>query len=50
MKNNSLKIYIAGPYSADTKEESLKNTKVVIDTAIELFQKGHYLYAPHPTH
>ena len=50
MNNNFLKIYIAAPYSADTEEEQIKNTEVVIDAALTLFQKGHFPYIPHLTH
>lgn len=50
MKNNPLKIYIAAPYSAEAEDERLSNTKIAIDSAIELFQKGHYPYVPHLTH
>ena len=50
MNNNFLKIYIAAPYSADTEEEQIKNTEVVIDAALTLFQKGHFPHIPHLTH
>ena len=50
MNNNSLKIYIAAPYSAETEEERRKNTEAVIDAALTLFQKGHFPYIPHLTH
>jgi len=50
MNNNSLKIYIAAPYSADTEEERRKNTEAVINIALVLFQKGHFPYIPHLTH
>ena len=50
MNNNSLKIYIAAPYSADTEEGRKKNTEAVIDAALALFQKGHFPYIPHLTH
>jgi len=50
MNNNFLKICIAAPYSADTEEEQIKNTEVVIDAALTLFQKGHFPYIPHLTH
>jgi len=45
-----LKIYIAAPYSAEREEERRKNAEVVIDTALTLFQKGHFPYIPHLTH
>ena len=50
VNNNSLKIYIAGPYSAETEEERAKNTESAIDAALILFQKGHFPYIPHLTH
>jgi len=50
MENNSLKIYIAASYSADTEEERIRNTEAVIDIALVLFQKGHFPYIPHLTH
>ena len=50
MNNNSLNIYIAAPYSADTKEKRKKNVETVIDAALVLFKKGHFPYIPHLTH
>lgn len=45
-----LKIYIAGPYSAETERQRRKNINAAIDTAIALFFKGHLPYIPHLTH
>lgn len=50
MNNNSLKIYIAAPYSAETEEERTRNVQVAIDAAFVLFHKGHFPYIPHLTH
>ena len=50
MNNDPLKIYIAAPYSADTKEKRKKNVETVIDAALVLFKKGHFPYVPHLTH
>jgi len=50
MQSNSLKIYIAAPYSAETEEKRERNTKIAIDAALALFQKGHFPYVPHLTH
>ena len=50
MNNNSLKIYIAAPYSAETEEERARNVESAIDAALVLFQKGHFPYTPHLTH
>lgn len=49
-KSRSLKIYIAGPYSANTENGKQKNVNVAIDTAIAIFLKGHFPYIPHLTH
>src|ERR671926_231285 len=48
--NKSLKIYIAGPYSAETAEQRLQNVNVAIDAALQVFFKGHFPYVPHLTH
>lgn len=45
-----MKIYIAGPYSANTPDGKIHNTNVAIDAAIKLLAKGHYPYIPHLTH
>lgn len=44
------RIYIAGPYSADSEEQILRNVDEAIDAALLLFKKGHYPYVPHLTH
>ena len=46
----SLKIYIAGPYSADSEEKIMKNVWKAIDAGIKLWKMGHYPYIPHLTH
>ena len=45
-----LKIYIAGPYTAHTKDEVVANVKAAIDAGLELFARGHFPYVPHLTH
>lgn len=45
-----LKIYIAGPYSAETAEQRLKNVLTAIDVGIALYSRGHFPYVPHLTH
>lgn len=42
-----LKIYVAGPISADTKEGILANVEVAKRVTVELIKKGHYPYTPH---
>jgi hypothetical protein len=50
MVKDSLKIYLAGPYTAKTDKGRFRNVITVIDVAIEIFRKGHYPYVPHLTH
>lgn len=45
-----LKIYIAGPYTAATETERVKNVNAAIDASFVLFSQGHYPYIPHLTH
>lgn len=45
-----LRIYIAGPYSADTEEQIGINVNAAIDAAFVVFSKGHFPYVPHLTH
>ncbi|MDP8234119.1 MAG: DUF4406 domain-containing protein [Candidatus Saelkia tenebricola] len=50
MNSESLKIYIAAPYSAKTEKERKENAEASINTALTLFKKGHFPYIPHLTH
>lgn len=50
MNKKPLKIYIAGPYSAETEKQRIRNVNVAIDAAIAIFLKGHFPYVPHLTH
>jgi hypothetical protein len=45
-----LRIYIAGPYSADSLADREANVDAAIGAAIELFRLGHFPYVPHLTH
>jgi len=45
-----MRIYVAGPYTADTNDERVNNVKKAIDAAIGLYEKGHSPYVPHLTH
>jgi len=49
-KLKPLKIYVAGPYSADTEVGILCNVGNAIDVGIELMKKGHLPYIPHLSH
>ena len=46
----SMKIYIAGPYTASSALQIQKNVDNAIDAAIDVYKKGHYPYIPHLTH
>lgn len=46
----ALRIYIAGPYSADTPEEREQNVERAIDVGLQLIRKGHAPFIPHLTH
>lgn len=48
--SGALRIYIAGPYSAKTPEQTLKNVEAAMDAGIRLYSKGHFPYIPHLTH
>jgi Domain of unknown function (DUF4406) len=50
MENTPLKIYIVGPYTAETTEQMEDNVNRAIDAAFAIFAKGHYPYVPHLTH
>ena len=47
---NSMRIYVAGPYTAPTQKGLEANATRAIDAGIALFRKGHYPYVPHLTH
>ena len=44
-----LRIYVAGPYTGDTREQVEANVNRAIDAGIELFRRGHHPYVPHLT-
>ena len=48
--SKALRIYIAGPYTAQDRNGPAANTKKAIDAGIAVFLKGHYPYIPHLTH
>ena len=48
--SKALKIYIAGPYTAETEEQRLINVQAAIDISFILFNRGHFPYVPHLTH
>jgi hypothetical protein len=45
-----LKIYICGPYSAQTEHQKQHNVNTAVDAGIAIFLKGHFPYIPHLTH
>lgn len=46
----SLKIYVAGPYTASTSQEIEQNVERAIDAGLELLVRGHKPFIPHLTH
>ncbi len=50
MPTKGLKIYVAGPYTADHPREIQKNVDKAIDIGLELIRKGHNPFIPHLTH
>lgn len=45
-----MRIYVAGPYSADTAEERLANTVAAMQVGRTLLALGHSPYIPHLLH
>jgi hypothetical protein len=46
----SMKIYVAGPYTDETLEEMEANVQRAIDAGIHIWKKGHYPLIPHLLH
>lgn len=46
----AMRIYVAGPYTAESHSGQETNTLRAIDAGIAIFQKGHMPYIPHLTH
>jgi hypothetical protein len=46
----SLKIYVAGPYSGDTKDKIEYNVRRAMEVGLQIWKKGHFPYIPHLTH
>lgn len=45
-----MKIYVAGPYTADALEQIDANVQRAIDAGIHIWKKGHFPYIPHLLH
>lgn len=45
-----MKVYIAGPYTADTPEQVQDNVNCAVDLANDLLDAGHIPFCPHLTH
>jgi hypothetical protein len=45
-----LRIYVAGPYTAETPEAVLDNVHMAIDAGLILIDRGHTPFLPHLTH
>lgn len=46
----SMKIYVAGPYTSSTIEEIEANVQRAIDAGIHIWKKGHFPVIPHLLH
>lgn len=46
----TLRIYVAGPYTAADAIDLERNTKAAIDAGIVLLKRGHIPFIPHLTH
>jgi len=46
----SMRIYVAGPYTAADAKGHEINTSRAIDAGIAIYRKGHFPYVPHLTH
>lgn len=46
----SLKIYVAGPYTGNTREEIDENVRCAMEAGLRIWKKGHFPYIPHLTH
>jgi hypothetical protein len=49
-RSTSLRIYVAGPYTAPSLDKIESNVNAAIDAGIEVFRRGHFPYVPHLTH
>ena len=45
-----MRVYIAGPYTAEHPRDVLKNVNAAIDAGIEIMELGHNVYIPHLSH
>ena len=45
-----LRIYVAGPYTAESEIQISQNVMKALDVGLILWKKGHYPYIPHLTH
>ena len=45
-----MKIYVAGPYTGQTKEEIEENVRKAMEAGLKIWKKGHFPYIPHLTH
>jgi hypothetical protein len=46
----SMKIYVAGPYTGTTLEEIENNVRRAMEAGLAIWKKGHFPYIPHLTH
>ena len=48
--NNMIRIYVAGPYTADTPEKILANVNKAVDVGNQLLDLGFNVFVPHLSH
>lgn len=46
----SMKIYVAGPYTGTTIKEIEENVRTAMEAGLRIWKKGHFPYIPHLTH
>lgn len=47
---DSMKIYVAGPYTGKSDAEIELNVNRAIEAGLSIWKKGHFPYIPHLTH
>jgi hypothetical protein len=47
---DSMKIYVAGPYTGSSIEKIEANVQRAIDAGIHIWKKGHFPFIPHVLH
>lgn len=45
-----MKVYVAGPYTADDSDGVERNVRAAIEAAVAVIERGHTPYVPHLSH